>query len=129
MLFTGLPEWGWEDHYYTSCIVAAWELGASGKSAAGEPRRSGWYMGAGAGANWSSSMEQMGHNRETTCYPNDDCSHLPGGIPDGYRWRYDLEADTGVAFEAAIGFMFDGVRLELSASQRNNDLEQKFSGG
>ncbi len=71
----------------------------------------------------------MGHNRETTCYPNDDCSHLPGGIPDGYRWRYDLEADTGVAFEAAIGFMFDGVRLELSASQRNNDLEQKFSGG
>ena len=43
------------------CIV----LGASGKSAARRAAASGWYMGAGAGANWSSSMEQMGHNRET----------------------------------------------------------------
>lgn len=106
------------------CIM----LGASCGSAAGEPQRSGWYVGAGVGANWSSDMDQMGHNRDTLCYPNDDCSHLPGGMPGGYRWRYDLEADTGVAFEAVIGYMFDSVRLELSASQRNNELDQKFSG-
>ncbi len=106
------------------CIV----LGASGGNAAGEPQRSGWYVGAGVGANWSSGMEQAGRNRDTICYPNDDCSHRPGGMPDGYRWRYDLEADTGVAFEGAIGYMFDGARLELSASQRKNDIEQKFSG-
>ena len=98
------------------------------RAPAGEPQRSGWYVGAGVGANWSSDMEQMGHNRDTLCYPNDDCSHLPGGMPGGYRWRYDLEADTGVAFEAVIGYMFDSVRLELSASQRKNELDQKFSG-
>ena len=106
------------------CIV----LGAAGESTAGEPRRTGWYVGAGAGLNWSSSMKQVGHNQDTTCYPDFDCGHLPGGMPDGYRWRYDLESDVGTAFEVSIGYMSDRVRLELSAAQRKNDIDQKFSG-
>ena len=73
------------------CIV----LGAAGGSAAGEPRRTGWYVGAGTGVNWSSSMKQVGHTRDTTCYPNNDCSHLHDGMPDGYRQRYDLEPAAG----------------------------------
>ena len=27
---------------------------------AGEPKRSGWYVGAGAGVNWTSEMKQAG---------------------------------------------------------------------
>ncbi len=103
-------------------------LGAAGESASGEPRRSGWYVGAGVGANWPSSMEQVGQNRDTVCYPNDDCSDRPGGVPDGYRWSYDLESGSGAAFEASIGRMFGPVRLELSATQRKHDLDQQFSG-
>ena len=103
-------------------------LGASGESAAGEPRLSGWYVSAGVGANRSSSMEQVGHNRDTTCYPDEDCSLLPGGTPGGYRWRYDLDAGTGTAFEVLIGRNTGRARLELSAAQRKNDIDQKFTG-
>ena len=103
-------------------------LGASGGSAAGELRLSGWYVSAGVGANRSSSMEQVGHNRDTTCYPDEDCSLLPGGTPGGYRWRYDLDAGTGTAFEVLIGRNTGRARLELSAAQRKNDIDQKFTG-
>ena len=103
-------------------------LGMADESAAAEPRRSGWYVGVGVGGNWPSGMKQVGHNRDTTCYPNDDCSHLPGGMPDGYRWRYDLDAGAGAGFEASIGHLFDRARLELSAARRKNDLDEKFSG-
>ena len=106
------------------CIV----LGASGESAAGMSQRSRWYVGVGVGANWSSTLAQEGHNWDTICYPDDDCSHLPGGMPEGYRWNYDLEPDIGAAFPASIGLMFDSVRLELSAAQRVNNLDQIFSG-
>ena len=106
------------------CIV----LGASGESMAGASQRFGWYVGVGVGANGSSTLAQEGHNRDTICYPDEDCSHLPGGRPEGYRWNYNLEPDIGAAFPASIGFMFDSVRLELSATQRGNDLNQIFSG-
>ena len=74
------------------CIV----LGASGGNAAGEPQRSGWYVGAGVGANWSSGMEQAGRNRDTICYPNDDCSGRPGGMPDGSPTNPYLTIQDGV---------------------------------
>lgn len=112
-----------------SCVLGACSvLGAAGDSAAGEPRRTGWYVGGGVGADWPSTMKQVGHNRDTLCYPDNDCSHLPGGMPSGYRWRYKLEPDAGVAFEAAVGRMFGPWRVELSAAQRTSDIDQKLSG-
>ena len=86
-----------------------------------------WYVGAGAGVNWTSEMNQAGWNRDTTCYPDNDCGRI-GGAPEGYRWFYDLESDPGAVFEISIGRRFGNARLELSATQRNNDIEQKFTG-
>ena len=53
---------------------------------------------------------------------------MPGpseNIP-GYRWMYDLGMDAGSAFEVSVGRMFNRWRLEFSAAQRNNAIEQKF---
>ncbi len=107
------------------CIFLA---AATGQSAAGERPHSGWYLGAGIGANWTSGMKQVGHNRDTTCYPDDDCGHLVNGAPEGYRWFYDLDMTRGAAFEISIGHRFDDVRLELSATQRTSGVEQEFTG-
>ena len=102
-------------------------LGAAGASFAEETRPSGWYVGAGVGINKTSTLEQAGHNRDDICYPEDDCSHLAGGAPEGYRWYYDLEADEGLALEISVGRTFGAFRLELALAQRKNDLEQKFT--
>ena len=101
-------------------------LGLAGASAAQEAKPTGWYVGAGLGINKASSIEQAGHNRDTICYPEDDCSHV-GGAPDGYRWYYDLDADEGSAFEVSIGRAMGAFRLELALAQRKNDAEQKFT--
>ena len=101
-------------------------LGLAGASAAQEAKPSGWYVGAGAGINKASGIEQAGHNRDNICYPEDDCSHV-GGAPDGYRWYYDLDADEGSAFEVSIGRAMGAFRLELALAQRKNDVEQKFT--
>lgn len=92
---------------------------------AGDAQRSGWYVGAGIGANWMSDMNQSGWNRDTFCYPMDDCSNR--GTIDGYRWFYDLDADRGNLFEVVIGRGFGNVRLEVSANRRENDIDQKFT--
>lgn len=105
------------------CIV----FGAAAESKAEEPQRTGWYVGAGVGVNWTSDMKQAGQNQDATCYPEYDCSDLPNGVPEGYRWNYDLDADAGTAFEVSIGRMFDRVRPELSFTQRKNNLQQTFS--
>ena len=102
-------------------------LAMAGESASGAPQRSGWYVSAGGGPGWSSRMEQVGHNRDTICYPDSDCSNAPGGVPDGYRWHYDIESNTGAAFEVSVGRRFHRARLELSATQRKNDLDSEFS--
>ena len=102
-------------------------LSAAGTSAAQEAGPSGWYLGAGAGINKTSTMKQAGYNRENTCYPEDDCSHLAGGAPGGYRWYYDLEADEGAALEISVGRTLGAFRLELALAQRKNDIEQKFT--
>lgn len=96
--------------------------------AGAQPRRSQWYVGGGAGANWPSGFEQEGHNRDTTCYPGEDCSRLPGGRPPGYRWRYDISGKTGAAYEVSLGRRFSHLRLEFSVSQQKNDIDSAFSG-
>ena len=93
-------------------------------AAAAETARSGWYVGASVGASRVLGMEQAGRNRDATCYPDDNCS---GGAPEGYRWLYDLDPESGAAFEVAVGRMFGRWRLELSLSERKNKVEQKFA--
>ena len=111
------------------CIVGAivMILTASGEAGA-EPGRSGWYIGGGIGANWTSRMDQEGWNRDTYCYPDSAACDVPGPSENisGYRWMYDLGMDAGSAFEVSVGRMFNRWRLEFSAAQRNNAIEQKF---
>ncbi len=85
-------------------------------------------MGAAVGMNRTSGLKQAGRNRDNICYPEDDCSHLVGGAPDGYRWYYDLLADDGTAFDVSIGHAFGAFRLELAFTQRANDVKQEFTG-
>ena len=108
-------------------VVVMFGSGMSHARAEGS-RPSGWYIAVGAGASRAAMMKQAGHNDDTTCYPNDDCSHLPGGMPAGYNWSYFLHPDIAPAFELAIGRTFHPVRLELSVSRRTFDLEQEFTG-
>ena len=73
-------------------------------------------------------MDQEGWNRDTYCYPDSAACAVPGpsaNIP-GYRWAYNIDSDAGSAFEVSIGRMFNNWRLEFSAAQRNNAIEQKF---
>ena len=111
----------------TAALAVCAILSMAGASAAQEARPSGWYVGAGAGVNKASTVKQAGHNRDNICYPEDDCSHLAGGAPEGYRWYYDLEADDGAALEITVGRTLGAFRLELALAQRKNDLEQKFT--
>ena len=101
--------------------------GTAAESGDGEPRRSGWYVGAGVGGNWASDMDQEGWNRETLCYPTDACFDVdPAPEISGYRWHYDIDADAGAAFELSFGRIFGRARLELSLAQRRNDIDQTF---
>ena len=111
------------------CVVSVIVMvfAASGKAGA-EPGRSGWYIGGGIGANWTNQLDQVGWNRDTYCYPDSDSCAVPGPSADipGYRWAYNLDMDAGSAFEVSVGRMFNRWRLEFSAAQRNNAIEQKF---
>lgn len=102
---------------------------ASGEAGAGQGR-SGWYVGGGAGVNWTSQMDQRGWNRDVYCYPDSGFCSNPGPSTSitGYRWAYDLTLDAGSAFEVSVGRMFNRWRVELSASQRNNAIQQKPKG-
>ena len=111
------------------CMVGAIMMIVAGSGEAGAAtQRSGWYIGGGIGANWTSRMDQEGWNRDTYCYPDSGSCAVPGPSADipGYRWMYDLDLDAGTAFEVSVGRMFNRWRLELSAAQRNNAIEQKF---
>ena len=101
-------------------------LSAAGASDAQEAKPAGWYVALGAGINKASGIEQAGWNRDNVCYPEDDCSHLEGGRPGGYRWYYDLDADEGAALEISVGRTLGAFRLELALAQRKNDIEQNF---
>ena len=101
-------------------------LWAPAGSEAGAQQPDRWYLSAGLGMDWASLMRQAGDNRDRTCYPDMDCRYLPNGMPEGYRWYYDLEPGTGLAFEFAFGRVFDHMRMELSAGQRKQNLDQRF---
>ena len=111
----------------TILIVLAMPGGAGA-----EQVRSGWYVGAGIGASWTSTINQEGWNRDTYCYP-DSCDEpglskeLAGVSIPGYRWKYDLDTDTGSAFEISIGRYFNRLRLEFTAALQKNDIDQQFS--
>lgn len=98
-----------------------------------EPHRSQWYIGGGIGAGWVHDMEERGWNRDTYCSPR-TCEepglseNIEGISIPGYRWNYDLDLDLGSAFEIAVGRTFDRWRLEISAAQRKNDIDQTFTG-
>lgn len=101
-----------------------------------ETERSAWYISGGIGVNWTGDMKQVGWNRDTYCYPDSvPCYENPGRSQDisgvsipGYRWSYDLDMGVGSAFEIAIGRAFNRLRLEISAAQRKNDVDQQFAG-
>ena len=98
--------------------------GTAGESGDEEPRRSGWYVGAGVGTNWASDLDQEGWNRETLCYPTDACFDAdPAPEIPGYRWHYDIDVDVGAAFELSVG----RTRLELSLALHKNDIDQTFA--
>lgn len=95
-----------------------------------ETERSEWYISGGVGVNWTGDMDQVGWNRDTNCYPDScdsDRRNQAIRVP-GYRWSYDLDMGVGSAFEIAIGRAFNRLRLEISAAQRKNDVDQQFSG-
>ena len=70
------------------CVVGAilMVFATSGEAGA-EPGRSGWYIGGGIGANWTSRMDQEGWNRDTYCYPDSSSCDVPGPSENisGYR--------------------------------------------
>ena len=109
-------------------VIALLGLGTllSAPGMADDTQRAGWYVGAGAGVNWVSDLKQAGWNRDTICYPVDDCSNKDS--IGGYRWFYDLDTDRGSLLELSIGKAMGNLRLELSASRRKNDIDQKFTG-
>lgn len=86
----------------------------------------GWYLSAGLGASWMLDTDQKGSNKDPACYPTSTCSFATDAENLGYRWRYDIKADIGPAFGVSVGHAFDRVRLELSWSHLENDLDQHF---
>ncbi len=100
---------------------------AAGQSLAQETKWSNWYLGANVGMNWTSSLLQEGHNRDTTRYPDHDSVNWTDRSPEGYRWFYHLDADRAPAFEISIGRMFSNTRVELGAAQRRSGIEQHFT--
>lgn len=115
---------------YVAALVVVFALFGPGTTHAmpEDARHAGWYVAIGVGASRAATMQQAGDNRDTICYPTRDCRHLPGSMPSGYRWFYDLHPDTGAAFELAVGRTFRPVRLELAVSRQVIGLEQAFSG-
>ena len=114
--------------FIASCAGVLMLASAAGASAqvAGEAR-SGWYAGGGLGAAWTSNIAQSGWNRDPLCYPTDACfDEDPRPEVSGYRWRYDIAAATGAAFEVSAGLFASRARVEVSYGQRWNDLDQMF---
>ena len=96
-------------------------------AASAEAGRSGWYFSVGTGLALSSSMDQVGWNQDTVCYPTDPC-FVADPVPalSGYRWRYAINADAGTGLEVTFGRALGPLRLEVSASQSKNNIEQEF---
>ena len=110
-----------------ACGVLVFLLASDAAAQGGGERRSGWYVGGGAGANWASTVEQSGFNRDPLCYPTNACfDQDPRPVFGGYRWVYDLDTAAGAMFELAAGYALSRARLEVSFGQRGSDVEQVF---
>ena len=81
-----------------------------------------WYVEAGVGFVLSDTLKQAGFDGDNICYPTNACA----SEPTGYRWFYDLEADTDANFEAAVGRSIGKYRIEIAASTRKSDVNQVF---
>ncbi len=92
-------------------------LGASERGLAAEPAPVAWYVGAGGGPGWSTAMDKMGYNRDTTCSPNRNCG---GRVVEGFRWFQDLVPAAGRTFEVTAGRRTGRLRVELSATQQTH---------
>ena len=107
-------------------LLLSWASEAAAQNAAGE-RRSGWYVGGGAGVNWASDINQRGSNRDHLCYPRYACfDEQPRPEQSGYRWAYDLRTAVGAPFELSTGFDFGRARVDLAFAQRMNGIDQVF---
>lgn len=97
-------------------------------AASAEAGQSGWYFGIGTGLALNSGMDQEGWNRDTVCYPTDPC-FVADSVPElsGYRWGYAIDADAGTEVEITLGRALGPLRLEISASQSKNNIEQEFT--
>lgn len=114
----------------TACLlILALVLPLPGIGATTAHATTGWYIAFGIGASKAGTMKQAGNNDDTTCYPDDDCGHLPDMLPTGYRWFYDLHPDTDAAFELAVGYGFRLFRLELATTRQTLGIDQQFVGG
>ena len=112
--------------FVTLCILIC--ASAAINAASAETGRSGWYFSVGTGLALNSGMDQEGWNRDTVCYPTDPC-FVADPVPalSGYRWGYAIDADAGTEFEITLGRALGPLRLEVSASQSKNNIEQEFA--
>ena len=92
---------------------------------AGDAARSGFYVGAGAGASWLGDFRQKGRNREMDCYYA-NCTSPPSH--GGYRWNYAVDTDTGLQYDLAAGWRWDRLRFEIAAGQSRNSATHSFRG-
>ena len=113
---------GWAAFVATVVFLASQDAVAqrSGQEAA----QSTWYVAFGAGPNGTGLLKQAGFNRDDICYPTNLCPRTP----DGYRWFYDLDPDSGTAFDLAVGRSLNALRFEISASGNSSGIEQTFTG-
>lgn len=81
-----------------------------------------WYVEVSAGLLVPDTLKQAGFNDDNICYPTNACTNEP----TGYRWFYNLEADSGGNFEAAVGRSIGKYRIEIAASTSKSDVNQVF---
>ncbi len=103
----------------------------SGADTAAQPvGQPGWYVSAGLIGNLVSGLDQSGWNSDSTCYPTSSCFFMDSRPEiSGYRWRYDPSVDRGIGFDVAVGRSLGRARLEVSFSQRKNNVDQGASTG
>ena len=84
---------------------------------------SNWYKGVGVGGSLLSQIIQSGNNRDTTCYPDDNC--FTQFISPGRLWFHNVNQDTGVPLEFFIGKKVgEEWRFEIAFTIQQNNLDQ-----
>ena len=81
------------------------------------------YLGAGISSNLLSQMNQFGNNKDTTCYPNDNCfiTSYPNNL-----WFHNINKDPSLSLEFFIGtkFFTEELRVEVAFALDRNNLDQ-----